>query len=246
MEKIVAIIPARGGSKGVKRKNIKTLAGKPLITWTIETALMCSNLDRIIVSTEDKEISTISKNCGAEVPFIRPKKLALDNTPAITVVHHVIQTLEEQEKYSPDLVMLLQPTSPFRNNDDIDTAVALFKTHNPDAVISVCETDTHPFWLKKIKKDGFIGDYKKRQQTIYRRQDLPTLYKVNGAIYLNRRTSLLKDMTFIPKRSLPYIMPKERSIDIDTPWDFYVADLIMYDLRKKDSDSLLPALSIYH
>ena len=229
----LALIPARGGSKRIPRKNIRPLAGKPLIAWTIEMAAACSNLDRVIVSTDDQEIADIAKRYGAEVPFLRPPELARDGTPNVDATIHAIQWLEEREGYRPDSVMVLQPTSPLRTEEDMGAAINLAIRTSADAVISVCEVKHHPYWTKHLTDDGRLLDPSWLDQSYGCRQDLPPFYGLNGAIYLAKRSVLLADRSFYTRKVYAYIMPPERSLDIDSLWDLHLAELIvsqrMYD-----------------
>jgi CMP-N,N'-diacetyllegionaminic acid synthase len=224
-----AIIPARGGSKGIPGKNLRPVAGKPLIAWTVETALAATLLDRVIVSTESLEIADVASRYGAEVPFMRPAELAQDDTPGIEPVLHAALWLEENEGYRPDLIMLLQPTSPLRVPEDIDRAIELIQEKSADAIVSVTPAEAHPYWMKQIDGSGRMTDFIKLDQPIDRRQDLPEVYVLNGAIYLARYEVLVKQKTFYTDNTLSLVMPVERSLDIDTPWDLYLADLILRD-----------------
>lgn len=226
---ILAIITARGGSKGIPGKNIKHLAGKPLITWTIQAALDSHNLDRVIVSTDDTNIANVCREFGAEVPFMRPNDLAQDDSPHIEIIIHVIDWLCTHINYYPEYVMLLQPTSPLRTTDDINEAINLAIKQNADGVVSVCNTPVHPYLFKKINEDGKLFDYIDKPEGYLYRQLYPPIYYVNGAIYLTRTEIIQKQRTFYPDCTFPYIMPVERSLDIDTPWDLYLADLILRD-----------------
>ena len=226
---IIGLITARGGSKSVPRKNIKLLAGKPLIAWTIEVAVQCKELSRIIVSTDDEEIAEVAHHWGADVPFMRPVELAADDSSSISVVLHALGWLKENEGVCPDYVMLLQPTSPFRASEDIKQSIGLAKKHRAVAVVSVCEAERHPYLCKYILDDGTLDDFMTTEMKYWRRQDLPPAYAVNGAIYLNKCSSLLADQTFLPSGSIAYIMPPERSLDVDTMWEWYMAELIMKD-----------------
>ena len=221
---IVAIIPARGGSKGIPRKNIKQLFGKPLIVWTIEHAKKSRYIGRITVSTEDKEISEISKKCGAEV-IERPEELAKDETPTIDVIFHVLEVIKA-ENFEPGLVVLLQPTSPLRNAQDIDNAIELFLKNDCESVVSVCEVEHSLYWSFEIEnrylKPIFGGKYLNM-----RRQDLPKVYTPNGAIYVSTPEILRKYKSFYCSKTIPYIMPPERSVDIDNEIDFMLAELLM-------------------
>jgi CMP-N,N'-diacetyllegionaminic acid synthase len=230
----LAIIPARGGSKGIPGKNLKLLADKPLIAWTIETALAATLLDRVIVSTDSAEIMNVAVRYGAEVPFKRPEDLAQDDTPGVAPVLHAARWLEENEGYRPDFIMLLQPTSPLRISDDIDNAIDLAVKRKADAVVSVTPAEAHPYWMKRIHDDGRMTDFIKLDQPMERRQDLPPLYVLNGALYLARYEILMERETFDTDNTFSFIMPPERSLDIDTPWDLYLADLILKDRYRNE------------
>lgn len=230
---IVGLITARGGSKSIPGKNIKLLAGKPLIAWTIEPALKCKELDYVIVSTDDEKIAEVASQWGAKVPFLRPSELAQDTSSHIAVVQHAIHWLEEKKGFCPDYIMLLQPTSPLRTVEDMLRAIQLVKEHNAVAVISVCEAAKHPYKTYKIVEKGTLEYFISSNIEYKCRQDLPKVYEENGAIYLNKCSSLLQDQTFLPKGTIAYVMPQERSLDVDTPWDFYVADLIIKNMNKK-------------
>lgn len=234
--KIVALIPARGGSKTIPYKNIKPLAGKPLIAWTIEAAKSCRELSRVIVSTDDQKIADVTLQLGAEVPFLRPAELAGDKTSSLAVVLHLIQWLREHDDADPDYILLLQPTSPFRTAEDIQAAIGLARTKMANAIVSVCKTDAHPLLCKRIQEDGRLVDYMSTDLDYLRRQDLPPAYQLNGAIYMNRCQSLLEEQTFLPKDALPYFMPPERSLDLDTPWDWHLAELILKDKYETQPD----------
>jgi CMP-N,N'-diacetyllegionaminic acid synthase len=228
-KKIIGIIPARGGSKGIPRKNIKILAGKPLIAYTIEAALKSKYLDRVIVSTEDKEIAQISKKYGAEV-IKRPKKLATDTARIIDVIFYLLKILKREEKYIPEIVILLQPTSPLRTSNDIDKAIDIFLKNKCESVISVCETTPFLYLAFKIAKNYLRPIFSKKYFT-QRRQDLTKVYIPNGAIYISTPKNLLKYKGFYSKKTLPYIMPVSRSIDIDTREEFKIAEICLKNLN---------------
>jgi len=218
---ICAIIPARGGSKGIPRKNIKLIAGKPLIAHTIEFALKSRYINRLVVSTEDKEISEISKSYGAEI-VKRPQELALDYSPTIKSVEHVLNVLEE-EKYETDLIVLLQATSPLRTTEDIDNAIKIFLKEECNAVVSVCIMERHKvFQIENNYLKSFMGENLDK-----RRQDMPDLYTTNGAIYIIKPQILQKYRSFYPLGTIPYIMPLERSVDIDTDFEFQIAEYLL-------------------
>jgi len=226
---VLALITARGGSKSIPKKNIAPLAGKPLIAWTIEAALQSRGLNRVIVSTDDKEIAQVGRDWGAEVPFMRPAELAQDDSPHIAVLEHAIRWLKAHDAACPHYIMTLQPTSPLRTAEDIDGAIQIAEARDAIAVVSVCETEHHPYLSKRILEDGTLADFVSSDIAYLCRQALPPAYALNGAIYLNRCESLLRDKTFLPQGAYGYIMPHERSLDIDSLWDFYLADLILRD-----------------
>ncbi|MEA2015212.1 MAG: acylneuraminate cytidylyltransferase family protein [Actinomycetota bacterium] len=223
---ILGLIPARCGSKGLPRKNIKPLLGKPLIVWTIEQALASKYLDRVIVSTDDKEIVEVSKKYGAEVPFMRPKELATDEAKGIDVVLHTIDWIEKNDQLY-DLVMLLQPTSPLRKSEDIDKAIELLILKKAKAIVSVCEVDHHPLWANILPEDGCMKGFIKTEIMNKSRQELPVFYRLNGAIYFAYCNYLKRQKSFFGRDTFAYIMPQERSIDIDDEIDFKLAEFLM-------------------
>ena len=234
MKTCLAIISARGGSKGIPAKNIQPVAGKPLIAWTVRAAQDSGVFERIVVSTDSPNIAHAAGACGAEIPFMRPAQLARDDTPGIDPVLHAVRWLETHEQFIPEWVMLLQPTSPLRTAEDIREACTLALQHNADAVVSVTYVHDHPYWMKKITPDGRLEDFIAQPTPITRRQDLPAAYALNGAIYLVRRSVLVEQETLFPHNTHALVMARERSLDVDTPWDLYVADLIMRDRDATD------------
>jgi CMP-N,N'-diacetyllegionaminic acid synthase len=226
---VLGIVPARGGSRGIPQKNIAPLGGRPLIAWTIQAARSSMRVSRLVVSTDDNEIARIAKQSGAEVPFLRPSELARDDTPGIAPILHTLNSLKAAEGYVPDMVMCLQPTSPFRSADDIDAAVELAERKNADAVVSVTSVDHHPDWMRCIDSEGRLTEFGKPDPSISRRQDLPPVYALNGAIYLAAGAVLLARESWYTDKTYAYVMPEERSLDIDTPWQLRLADLILKD-----------------
>lgn len=224
MKKILSIIPARGGSKGVPRKNIRYLAGKPLIAYSIEAALKSRYIDRTVVSTEDNEIAEIAKKYGAEV-IERPVNLAKDETPTIDFVIHILEILEESS-YVPDIVVLLQPTSPLRTSYDIDKAIELFVNSDCDSLVSVCELEHPPYWSLKVE-NGYLKPVFGEEYLKKRRQELQITYMPNGAIFISTPENLYKYRTFYTPKTINYIMPQERSIDIDEEFDFLLAEFLI-------------------
>jgi CMP-N,N'-diacetyllegionaminic acid synthase len=223
---IVGIIPARGGSKGLPRKNILLLKGKPLIAWSIEQAKTSKYLDKIIVSTDDVEIAAVARQYGADVPFLRPKELASDSAKTIDVIMHTLNWLETHNEIF-DLLVLLQPTSPLRVPDDINSSIELLFSKKAKAVISVCETEHHPYWSNVLPADGSMNDFLRPEIVNSSRQELPTFYRLNGAIYCAFWNYVRNQHGFFGKYTYAYIMPKERSIDIDTKMDFEFAEVLL-------------------
>ena len=217
----VAIIPARGGSKGIPKKNVKELCGKPLIAYIIETALNVKELDRVIVSTEDKEIAEIAKKCGAYIPFMRPEELARDETPTLPVLQHAVKYLEEEENYKPDIVVLLYATSPLLSEDRVSEAIRMLKEGRFDSVLSVVEDRGH-YWI--VEADKYERLYPK---VLRNRQFTKPLFKETGAIYLCRRELLMEKNTMVGGKIGFLKMEKEETIDIDEPLDFEIAEFFM-------------------
>lgn len=224
--KIIAIIPAREGSKGIPYKNIKTLAGKPLIAYTIEAALKSKFLDRVIVSTDSKKIAKIAKESGADVPFLRPKRLAGDKTAMFFVVKHAVSWLKNKESYSADIVAILQPTSPLRTGKDIDKAIKIFLNDKCESVVSVSRSKSSLFQSLQIKRK-YLKPILGWQNLKRRRQDLPTSYIPNGAIFIASPQMLDRYESFFTAKTLPYIMSVERSLDIDSKVEFKLAGLMI-------------------
>jgi CMP-N,N'-diacetyllegionaminic acid synthase len=227
MNQCVALITARGGSKGLPGKNLREIGGKPLIAWSIEAARGCARLSRVLVSTDSEEIADVARRYGAEVPFLRPAELAGDESPHILTSEHAITWLDAQPDGRPEYTLLLQPTSPLRSVADIEAALGLADTHGAPAVVSVCEAKPHPYKTYARTADGTLTDFVPNPVVYRRRQDLPPAFYDNGAIYLNRTSDLLRDRTYIPAGTVPYVMPAERSLDIDSEFDAMVADFLL-------------------
>ena len=231
MDKILAIIPARGGSKAVPRKNIRVVGGKPLIAYTIETALAAGDLfHRVIVSTDDPEIAAIAEQYGAEVPFRRPDALAGDRVPTLPVLQHGVDFVEKQNGLVLDGVFLLQPTAPLRTVEDIAAAMQLARQEVCDSVISVVQVfAVHPILMKRIEGKR-LKDYCMAETEGTRRQDYdPPAYMRNGAIYLTRRDVLMEANSIWGETICPYVMPPERSVSIDDEMDLRLLELMLQD-----------------
>jgi len=217
MIKILSIIPARGGSKGLPRKNIIDLNGKPLIAWTIEASLKSKYITDTYVSSDDDEILEISQRYGAYI-IKRPKKLATDTSSSESVVKHVIKELKKQNK-EYDYIILLQPTSPLRNAKDIDKAFKILFEKKATALISVKEYDNKILKAFIDNKYGFIEGIKNNTYPFTRRQDLPKVYMSNGAIYIIKTEEFMKNKSFWTDRAIKFVMDENKSIDVDTKED---------------------------
>ncbi len=221
---MIAIIPARGGSKGLPRKNVKDLHGKPLIAYTIECALQSKYIDRVIVSTDDMEIADVSLRYGAELPFMRPDYLASDTSLAIDNYIYTIDRLSKEWNQSIDEFVVLQPTSPLRIVEDIDGAIELFYAKEADSVISYTQ-EAHPvYWHKEIDEEGKIKDLFK--SSLSNRQDSKTTYYPNGAVYVFK-SEIIRRRQYYTENTFAYIMPRNRSVDIDYLDDFLYVDYLL-------------------
>ena len=219
----LALIPARGGSKSVPRKNIRPLAGRPLIAWTIEAARAASRIGRVVVSTDDEEIAEVARRAGAEVPFRRPAELGLDTTATEPVLLHALDALTSAG-YRPDAVVLLQPTSPVRRPGAIDGALHQFEAQGADSLVSVCET--HHFFWRRPQAPEALYDYHRRP----RRQDIAAeerWYRENGSIYVTRAAGLRASGNRLTGKITMYPMTEEESWEIDSETDFRVVEALM-------------------
>lgn len=218
----LAIIPARGGSKRLPRKNILDLCGKPLISWSIEAALKSKYISKVVVSSDDEEILNISSNFGADI-IKRPYELANDTATTFDAIKHTIDNLE---KY--DYIILLQPTSPLRNVKHIDEAIELLEEKQADAIVSVCEMEHSPLWSNTLPNDGNMRDFLREEILNKRSQDLEKYYRLNGAVYICKTDKLLENKSFFLKDNIfAYIMDRKSSIDIDEEIDFLFAERVL-------------------
>ncbi|MBI4931332.1 MAG: acylneuraminate cytidylyltransferase family protein [Bacteroidetes bacterium] len=222
---MIAIIPARSGSKGLPGKNIKNLCGKPLIAYTIEAAKASASIEKVIVSTDDKAIAEIAIKYGADVPFLRPSYLSTDNSPAIDTYIYTVERLNNEFNFNINEFAVLQPTSPLRTSMDIDNAIKLFSQKNADSVISCCQAAHPPSWAKKINKDGILSNYFESVADNRNRQESEMAFMPNGAIYVFKYKLLKQKQTYYSDKTYAYIMPAERSFDIDSYFDFELAEL---------------------
>ena len=222
----VGIISARGGSKGVPRKNLRPLAGKPLIAYAIEAALQCSSLNRVIVSTKDEEIADVAREYGAEVPFLRPAELATDTAGHWLVWQHAITAMEAESGQKIAVLVELQPTSPLREAEDIEGCVQQLLKSEADAVVTVIEARKHPSFSMVRLEAGTLSLLMPLPQPIQYRQEAPEVYELTGAVYALRRDFLLKREHLFDGHIEGYVTPAERSLDIDTELDFAIAEFV--------------------
>lgn len=221
-QSVLGVIPARGGSKGLPRKNVRDLAGKPLIAWTIEAGHDSEHLDRLILSSDDEEIVTVAEEYGCEVPFQRPAELAQDDTSSIDALLHALDQVE-----SHDYVVMLQPTSPLRTADDIDATITRCHQNDGTACVTVTQTDKPPQWMYTLGEKNRLDPVMDRDDMITRRQDAPTTYVPNGAVYVAGTTWLRTHETFYTDATLGHPMPPERSADVDTAMDLAWCELLL-------------------
>ena len=224
-KKVLCVIPARKGSKGLKNKNIKKLNKIPLIAWSILTAKKCKLITEIVVSTDCLKISKIARKYGANVPFIRPKKLATDKASSFSVLKHAIEFFKRKEVCF-DYVLMLEPTSPLRNSKDIDFCINKVQKNNIETLVSVTRViDQHPSFLYSISKKNILKPYLKKQQKLYiRRQDVSPLYYLEGSLYISKITTLLNKRTWYHKKTQAYEVEKWKSLEIDDIDDFKLAE----------------------
>jgi CMP-N-acetylneuraminic acid synthetase len=228
---ILGIITARGGSKGVPRKNIRPLVGKPLIAHSILVGKASKYIDRLVLSSDDAEIIEVGKSYGAEAPFVRPSYLATDTMKSLPVLQHVIDFCERQENRKYDFIALLEPTAPTRITEDVDRCIEIATKNNADSVVGVVEAGhMHPVRATKIV-DGKMEPFCMPEPEGLRRQDQEKVYYRNGSVYVFKRESLMEKNSLWGAIRLPYIMPPERSVNIDEEADFLVAE---YFLKKRE------------
>jgi len=228
MRNILVVIPARGGSKGIPRKNIINICGRPLIDYTIRSALQVDRISDVVVSTEDEEIAIVSKELGAQVPFIRPEHLATDQAQSAPVVIDALKEMEKIKNKKYDAVLMLQPTSPLRTSSHIERAVDLFLSQDCDSVVSVVSVGgTHPFRMKRLVGDQLVNYIDQGFWDMRPRQELPPVYIRNGSIYLIKRDTLISKGQLIGEKCLGMVMNDEESVNIDSPLDLKLARLLL-------------------
>ena len=232
--KILAIIPARGGSKGIPKKNIKNLFGKPLIAWTIEQAQKSKYISKIFVSTDDEEISKFAEQYGDLVPFFRPDEFAQDNSPTSDVIFHALDTFEKRGEYY-DFIIILEPTSPLRKKNDIDNAIETYfqNASTSESLVSVGEIHLENPYIMKIIKNNHVLPLLENKQQFYQRQQLPNIYFPYGVIYLSSVQAMRKCGTFYQENTIPYNIERWQNYEIDDIFDFYCVETILKEQIKE-------------
>lgn len=226
----LALINARGGSKGVPRKNIRPLAGKPLIVWSIEAGLAAQSIDSVVVSTDDAEIATVARAAGARVPFLRPSELATDKSLQIDVILHAVTALETRGEIY-DAIVILQPTCPLRLSSDIDGAIAVFGEKKADSVISVCDVGgRHPLTCYRFAAEGEVIPLLPSNARGVQRQEFGQVLWRNGAVYVIRRDILMEHQNLYGVRTFGYLMPEDRSFNIDTLFDWRLTEAYLQSM----------------
>jgi CMP-N,N'-diacetyllegionaminic acid synthase len=237
--RILALIPARGGSKRVPRKNLRMLGGKPLITWSIEVAKEVPQICDILVSTDDQEIADVAKSSGALVPWLRPTGLSKDDSKSIDVALHALEWYESKNG-KVDGLLLLQPTSPFRTQESVEKSIFLFNENFQRSVIAVSPVQDHPMWVLKRNGDHLVPFLE--QNGLQRQsQDLEEALIVNGSLYLASPNEIRESRTFLGKEPVPLIIDsREEAIDIDTEWDFRLCEFLIAEKRKQEKNNIIP------
>ena len=228
---IVAVIPARAASKGLPNKNLQPLGDHPLIAHSIRCARAVPRIERVVVTTNSPAIADVARHYGAEVPFLRPEALAQDDTPMLPVLQHAVAEIEHAG-VSIRAVVLLQPTSPLRAVEDVEQMLTLYAAGDCDAVVSVSPAHKSPYRNMVIEEGGYLRLLLTPAQPLARRQDEPPVFDVNGAVYVFRRSALMEEQSTIPRRARKWVMPPERSVDIDTEHDLAVAEYLLSRLHR--------------
>ena len=213
--RVLGVIPARGGSKGVLGKNIREVGGRPLIGWAIDQALGSRYIDRTVVSSDSPDIISVAQKLGGDVPFVRPAELATDTAPGVAPAIHAVVELPGY-----DYVVLLQPTSPLRTSEDIDACIDLCVFSGAPSAVAVSPVSESPYWMYQMGADQRLSPLLGSKELVTRRQDLPPIYSVNGAVYVALTNWLKESGTFLSQETIGYVMPRERSVDLDSEEDF--------------------------
>ena len=227
---VLALIPARRGSKGLPLKNIRPLGGKPLLAWPIEAARNSRYVDRVVISTEDPEFAAIAEEAGAEAPFLRPVELASDSAPSIEFIRHTLETLADAGQ-TYDYLVLLEPTSPLTESSDVDAALEILTAHRQeaDAIVGVTSlVSEHPAFAVRINAQGLMNPYSVSSfGQLPRRQDTEPLYGLDGSLYISSTDALLTENGFCHQRTLPYVTPRWKSFEVDDLVDFICIEALL-------------------
>ena len=224
---VLGLIPARGGSKGIPGKNIRLINNKPLIAYSIECGLLSPSIDRLILSTDNETIAEVAKKYGAEVPFLRPSELATDDAPTMPVIEHAIIKCETYFQKMISFIVLLEPTAPLRILEDIENAINLFQENDCDAVLSAHPTRANPYFKLISINNHFYEPFISAGEQHTRRQDAPIVFELNPAVWVYSRKAVMEEKSRIPKRSIVYQVPAERSLDIDTENDLQYLEFLL-------------------
>ena len=232
---VIAVIPARAGSRGVTRKNTRVIAGKPLLAHTIEAAVASRYIDRIIVSTDDPQLAEIAVRYGAETPFLRPAHLGQDDALLIDVIRHAARWLERHHTPPPTHIVTLPPINPLIMPNDIEGAVQVALQSEAPAVASVFSLEDHPYQARRMTKAGVLESFMRVDLELLRRQDFPPAFCLSGAITVTQLQAIILQRTLLPQGTQGFVMPQSRSLSIRTLWDLHLADLIMQQRQSKNA-----------
>ena len=224
---VLGIITARGGSKGIPKKNLRKISGIPLIEYTIRTAQKSQKITRLVVSSDSQEIINLAKKLKVEVPFKRPVKYSRDSTPSFDVINHALQFFKKTENYSPDIIIILQPTSPLRDPLNIDKSIDLLIKTKSSSVLGVFPMKQNPFLSFLIDNNNFLVPYKKDFKKYFQRQKFPSFYYPTGSLYTFWRKTFLKYGNFYGNKIKPLVVSKEESIDVDDPFDLFLVNMVL-------------------
>jgi CMP-N,N'-diacetyllegionaminic acid synthase len=229
---VLGLIPARGGSKGVSRKNVRSLCGRPLLQYTADSALAARRLSQVVLSTEDEEIADVGRYCGLQVPFLRPPELAEDQTPMLPVVQHALTWFEKRGQRF-DAVCLLQPTNPLRSSAIIDGCIELFEESQADAAVTVLPVpaEHNPHWVYFKGDDGALRLSTGEAMPISRRQDLPEAFHREGSVYVSRRDVVMEENSLYGRRVVGYPLKAEYSVNIDNLSDWHRAEKLLMEMQ---------------
>jgi len=229
-KKVLGLVIARGGSKGLPGKNLKKLGGVPLVCYSVIAGIASEYIDDVVISTDDKDIADAAKQCGCEVPFMRPAVLASDSARSIDVIRHALEALAGQGR-SYEYFVLLQPTTPFRTSEHIDDCLRMLNERGADSVVSVTEAEHHPLWMNTLPDDLCMKDFIRPDAENKNRQELPKHYRINGGVYAVRCDYMLASGKLYSEKSYAYIMDNTSSIDIDNELDFNLAEIVMERMK---------------